>query len=725
MSMTQPQQPPQQQQPHDSSKNSPGRSGRRSTRGSSAATTSTTTSAADQPSRNSRSSRSLSNSKRSSRKSSSIDSGSHHSNGGSSNSSSKRNGVKKGSTTSSTDHDDHNNKRKGRRPVAVGGSNGQSVGILRTREEKQHQQQYHHERMNQNLQSHRNDDISDDDHDDHDDDDDHDDHQSQEEYDEEEIVESSEDDFDKDDDDDDDCNSSDDGHGSVYTTITVETTRTKENENRKPTIPAIFGGGAGTGKTRNTQVSVGEVDPVGDLQLAMNDITKLSIYMKNVSASQAVSANFLSLMRGDNRSWEAIAVDILRQKARWESIVIEECSSARPDENSNGGTPISTLSTAASASASDSVAAVAVANTTDYLDLILTHILCVDNCAYLHLSNFVWTDRTAWSMMALQFCKSIQKLQLDLIYLKSSIPMLSRGLKDNKSLKVLITSRCGLQDDELGVLLSHLPEPLEELRIFGNRCRSKGLASLTAAIQERTTCLKHLDLSYQHVGPDEEFDISWFAEALGRKNKTLKVLDLDNVSLDDGHLAHLVAALCRNKTLEELMLNHNKISGAGVAMLATRFGEMKGLKKISMYSNLFDAPGNTNDATNTSSTGGAASAGGRGSGETSGGGTGTGIDHSKNETAADSHHNTSGVNSTDGRDNNTHSNGLTSANDGGLSNDGSSNYSTTMNGNTDAADETDGRKTTQHNYPIDDITGTPQRSNRMAAGGKENAFAQY
>jgi len=99
--------------------------------------------------------------------------------------------------------------------------------------------------------------------------------------------------------------------------------------------------------------------------------------------------------------------------------------------------------------------------------------------------------------------------------------------------------------------------------------------------------LKILDLSFQHIDLDEEFDIKGFAKALGG-NKTLKVLDLDNDSLNDGHLTHIVDALCRNNTLEELRMNHNKITGEGVAMLGARYGDMKGLKKISMYSNLFD-----------------------------------------------------------------------------------------------------------------------------------------
>jgi len=317
----------------------------------------------------------------------------------------------------------------------------------------------------------------------------------------------------------------------------------------------------------------------------MNDITKLSIFCKQVHFDQDVAANFLKLMRGDGRSWEAIAVDILRQKARWDSIVLEECSSQNDD---------------AQHIQSD-------LDNEEYLNLVLAHILAVDNCAYLHLSNFIWSKHTAWTMQALMFSKSLQKLQLDLIDLTFAVPMLVRGLKPNTSIKCLIASRCGLQDGPLGELLENLPHQLEELRIFGNKCRARGLAAVTGALADKSRNLKILDLSYQHVAADdgEEFDVQWLADALSR-NTTLKTLDLDNDSLDDGHLTHIVAALTKNRTLEELMLNHNKITGTGVAMLAAKFGQMKGLKKISMYSNVFDednGTGGTGAAAKTTTTG--------------------------------------------------------------------------------------------------------------------------
>jgi len=374
----------------------------------------------------------------------------------------------------------------------------------------------------------------------------------------------------------DDSSSDDDASSnSEYTTITVETIKTKHNENKKPLAAP---------DKKSTQLFVGSQNARQDLEAAVNDITKASVYAKEVAVDKRVASNFMELIRGDNKSWESMAVDILRQKARWNSIVFDACSS------------VSSISKEVDDSEdddSDLEDVIGGSNnaTTTHLDLLLSGIVNVDNCAYLHLTGLTWSLATSFAMQSLVFSKSLTKLQLDFIDLSEHVPALATSLSGNKSITSLIASRCGLLDDHLGILLGHLPRRIEELRIFGNKCRRKGLTSLTDLLQKKRCKLKILDLSFQHIEPHEEFEISWFCEALGG-NATLKVLDLDNDSLDDGHLAHVVAALCRNKTLEELNLNHNKITSVGVAMLAAKFGEMKGLKKISMYSNIFDGATN-------------------------------------------------------------------------------------------------------------------------------------
>jgi len=367
-----------------------------------------------------------------------------------------------------------------------------------------------------------------------------------------------------------------DDSSSEYTTVTVESA-----ENEKAPVAAS---GTDASKKKSTQLFVGSKTAKKDLEGALNDITKVSIYAKDVAVNQKIASNFLELVRGDNKSWEAMAVDILRQKARWDLIVLDTCSSTTSNakESEEKKDFEDSLSDMESVMGSTN-------KTATYLDLVLSGIVNVDNCAHLHLTGLTWSLSTSFALQSLLFSKSLTKLQLDFIDLSEHVPALAMSLSGNTSITCLIASRCGLLDDHLGVLLGQLPKGIEELRIFGNKCRAKGLASLTSLLKPKSKYnLKTLDLSFQHIEPHEEFDISWFCEAL-RSNKTLNVLDLDNDSLDDDHLTHIVTALCRNTTLEELKLNHNKITGTGVALMASSFGQMKGLKKISMYSNIFDS----------------------------------------------------------------------------------------------------------------------------------------
>lgn len=351
---------------------------------------------------------------------------------------------------------------------------------------------------------------------------------------------------------------------SVQSNITVETTRTASNENKKPLsdpnyrpLTQLFCGPPPPEAKENPEI-LERYDPVTVLESAQSDITKLSIYLKEIGMTRSVATAFLGLVRGDNRSWEAIAVDILRQKARWELITIEDCQG-------------------------------------EYLDCLLQFLLTQDNCEFLHFSNILLTPHAAHSLQALVFSKSLTKLQLDLIDLSFALPTLGNALTHNTSLKCLIASRCGLGDESLQILIQHLPKQLEELRIFGNMCRSLCLSAIATLLPHSQT-LKILDLSYQHVALAEEankkeraFDITSLTKAL-QSNKVLKVLDMDNTGIDDDQLKLIVEALSVNTTLEEVMLNHNRITGVGIAHLASQFGNMNGLKKISMYSNLFEAP---------------------------------------------------------------------------------------------------------------------------------------
>jgi hypothetical protein len=368
---------------------------------------------------------------------------------------------------------------------------------------------------------------------------------------------------------------------SIQSTITIETTRTSYNENRKP-IPS-FSQLAEHSTSNSHQVFCNPMNALNNLKNAENDIVVTHIYLKDLTINKDICSAFLALIRGDNKSWESMAVDILRQKARWESITFEEC------QNNLKPVPIRRPSR---------VVLPQIHEKDEYLEVCISFIISLDNTAHLHLSNLALEQ--PFTLQSITFAKHLLKLQFDLMDLSQTIGTLCHCLPQNTSLETLIASRCGLNDHQLGALMGSLPDQLLELRIFGNTCRTQGLAAAAILMQEHNK-LQILDLSYQHLtrnhqkkGRDEEddedmFDISWLMAAL-MSNTTLITLDLDNTGIDDNQLRHIIQALCENTTLEEIQLNHNYITNDGVAALGARFPEMQGLKKISMYSNLFDTP---------------------------------------------------------------------------------------------------------------------------------------
>jgi hypothetical protein len=363
---------------------------------------------------------------------------------------------------------------------------------------------------------------------------------------------------------------------SISTNITIETTRTSYNENRKP-IPS-FSQIHEHGHKQSHQIFCNSMNALQNLKSAHNDIVATQIYLKELTIDKSICSAFLALIRGDNKSWESMAVDILRQKARWESITFEECG--------NSSTKLKNRASRA----------ILPQNQTQdqYLEVCISFIISLDNCAHLHLSNLILQQ--TFTLQSLTFSKHLVKLQFDLMDLGPTIDTLCDCLTQNTSLEILIASRCGLVDDQLAALFGALPDQLLEIRVFGNKCRTQGLAAASMLIQDHKY-LQILDLSYQHLpkkdrnGPppkeEDDFNISWLMAAL-MTNDTLLTLDLDNTAVDDDDLRHIINALCENSTLEELMLNHNFITNEGVAMLSARFDKMQGLKKLSMYSNLFE-----------------------------------------------------------------------------------------------------------------------------------------
>jgi Ran GTPase-activating protein (RanGAP) involved in mRNA processing and transport len=177
----------------------------------------------------------------------------------------------------------------------------------------------------------------------------------------------------------------------------------------------------------------------------------------------------------------------------------------------------------------------------------------------------------------------------------SAIAALARGIQTNSTLRSLKLNRCSLEDGQVADLVRALENhpSLCELSVQGSSCRAMGIIAISGLLQESSNMkpLK-LDLSNQDFEENEMFGISFLAPSLP-SNKSMRFLDLSSNHLTDAHVTCLASALSENSTLEELRLVNCNISEKGAKLLAAKLPQMRGLKTLWLYGNLFGRAGAT------------------------------------------------------------------------------------------------------------------------------------
>jgi hypothetical protein len=178
----------------------------------------------------------------------------------------------------------------------------------------------------------------------------------------------------------------------------------------------------------------------------------------------------------------------------------------------------------------------------------------------------------------------------------SAIAALARGIQTNSTLRSLKLNRCSLEDGHVADLVRALENhpSLSELSVQGSSCRAMGIIAVSGLLKESSDKpLKlELDLSNQDFEEDEMFGISFLAPSLP-SNKSMRFLDLSSNHLTDADVTCLASALSENSTLEELRLVNCNISEKGAKILAAKLPQMRGLKTLWLYGNLFGRAGAT------------------------------------------------------------------------------------------------------------------------------------
>lgn len=185
--------------------------------------------------------------------------------------------------------------------------------------------------------------------------------------------------------------------------------------------------------------------------------------------------------------------------------------------------------------------------------------------------------------------KSVKILDLSRSRLDSFFP-LAHGLEDNTSVTELRLRSLGLNDENIGVLLEALRgrSTLTVLDLSFNHCRS--MEAVAALVSDPGCRLHELVLGFQNMWQSSQIEFAALARAL-RKNKSITKLSLRRNKLKDSDLLLLTTALTCNYTLQQLDLRENLISSEGIRALAAVLMNGASIRRINVSKNPFDEVG--------------------------------------------------------------------------------------------------------------------------------------
>ena len=165
---------------------------------------------------------------------------------------------------------------------------------------------------------------------------------------------------------------------------------------------------------------------------------------------------------------------------------------------------------------------------------------------------------------------SLQNLHISQNNLSSeSVTSIITGLSHNSSVTYLVISNSHFStanvDSLTSILKGHSKCTLTGLDLEDCHISSESVVELVAALCKNTT-LEHLDLSHNCIGEHVE-GVTAVAKMLV-ENKTLTVLNLRDCHISSEGAVELAAALCKNSTLKNLNLDRNPIGVEGASSMS-------------------------------------------------------------------------------------------------------------------------------------------------------------
>ncbi|CAD8160945.1 unnamed protein product [Paramecium octaurelia] len=150
-----------------------------------------------------------------------------------------------------------------------------------------------------------------------------------------------------------------------------------------------------------------------------------------------------------------------------------------------------------------------------------------------------------------------------------------------KQLKILSMSSCSIDDATFIQLCYALPElkNLQQLQLPANNISDYGLVCFSTLMA--TNSLPNLTVVHFGNNPLTSKSLVPFFQAL-KKNKTIKILYLNDIGMELATIKQLAVCLKKNKTLEDLNLGNTGFSDSAASVL---WPSLKYLKKLQLWNN--------------------------------------------------------------------------------------------------------------------------------------------
>ncbi|KAL3945472.1 MAG: hypothetical protein SGBAC_000443 [Bacillariaceae sp.] len=162
----------------------------------------------------------------------------------------------------------------------------------------------------------------------------------------------------------------------------------------------------------------------------------------------------------------------------------------------------------------------------------------------------------------------------------------AQGLAVNQTLEIVNFADCNLMDESVSHLVDALRhnQPLVNLDISFNKCRSMGVAALASLVTQKPS-LKELSMGFQAFGESKQIELQPLILALGNYTSKLTRFEIGGNSICDGDIPYLVDMLCSNTSISSLDLSGNRITIAGIQVLSSRLKDVKGLRHLALEEN--------------------------------------------------------------------------------------------------------------------------------------------